>query len=35
MPLEGAEKLRVEGESYEAFNTSGGVQPCAKLMQAK
>ena len=30
MPLEGAEKLRVEGESYEAFNTSGG---CATMCE--
>ena len=25
MPLEGAEKLVIEGESFEAFNTSGGL----------
>jgi saccharopine dehydrogenase-like NADP-dependent oxidoreductase len=30
MPLEGAEKLTIEGESYEAFNTSGG---CATMCE--
>ncbi len=30
MPLEGAEKLVIEGESFEAFNTSGG---CATMCE--
>jgi saccharopine dehydrogenase-like NADP-dependent oxidoreductase len=30
MPLEGAEKLTIEGEAYEAFNTSGG---CATMCE--
>ena len=30
MPLEGAEKMIIEGESYEAFNTSGG---CATMCE--
>ena len=30
MPLEGSEKLTIEGESYEAFNTSGG---CATMCE--
>ena len=31
MPLEGAEKLVIEGESFEAFNTSGG---CATMCES-
>ena len=30
LPLEGAEKLMIEGEAYEAFNTSGG---CATMCE--
>jgi saccharopine dehydrogenase-like NADP-dependent oxidoreductase len=30
LPLEGAEKLTIEGEAYEAFNTSGG---CATMCE--
>ena len=30
MPLEGAEKIVIEGESFEAFNTSGG---CATMCE--
>ena len=30
MPLEGMEKLIIEGKSYEAFNTSGG---CATMCE--
>jgi saccharopine dehydrogenase-like NADP-dependent oxidoreductase len=30
MPLEGSEKMIIEGESYEAFNTSGG---CATMCE--
>ena len=35
MPLEGAEKLTIEGESYEAFNTSGGCATMCETYEGK
>ena len=35
MPLEGAEKLTIEGEAYEAFNTSGGCATMCETYEGK
>lgn len=35
MPLEGYEKINIDGQSYEAFNTSGGIGSLCETLEGK